>query len=471
MKITLLGAAGEVTGSGYLVETSKARVLVDLGMFQGGGRGERTRKNAVIDPIEPAKLDAVVLTHAHLDHVGRMPLLIPAGYKGSIYTTPATIDLAELILRDSAHIQESDAFRENKYRDRSGHNEPDAVPLYTTEHVEKLLPMFAPLPLDQWKAIAPGISVRLYEAGHILGSASVEMRVHAAGEQEKIIVFSGDIGPAGVPILRDPNPPKHADLVFVESTYGDRDHRPLDQTVAEFRRVITEASWNKSRVLMPAFAVGRTQLILHYLGEIYADARTPRIPVLVDSPMASKASQLYCKHAASLDDDGPALCSIGKPFGDLSFARAVESAAESKALNESWDPAIIVAASGMCDGGRILHHLKHNLWRKGVTFLATGYMPEGSLGRRILDGAPTVRIMGQTVAVRAKIATLGGFSAHTGQSGLMAWLGAMAGDASSKPRVVLVHGEDRQRGQFAAKIRDRFGIEASSPLRFDVVEI
>ncbi len=469
MKITLLGAAGEVTGSSYLVEVGSSRLLVDMGMFQGGGvpgGPDNDTKNHDIGPIDPSRLDAVVLTHAHLDHCGRLPLLPSRGFRGPIYATPPSIDLTELILRDSAHIQESDAERENRYRQRA--DEPASVPLYTTKDVEHVLGLFKPLPLLEAREIVPGVTIRFYEAGHILGSASVEMTVKEPGGQVKTVVFSGDIGPAHMPILQDPDPPSHADLVFLESTYGDRNHRPIEQTVEEFKSIITDASWNKARVLLPAFAVGRTQLLLHYIGEIYKSDRIPKLPVLIDSPMATRASKLYCKHAETLDESGPQMCSIGKPFGDLAFARAVESAAESKSLNDSWEPLVIIAASGMCDGGRIMHHLKHNLWRKGVHFVATGFMPAGSLGRRIIDGASTVRIMGQTVAVRAKVHTLGGFSAHTGQSGLLDWLSPMA---AGKPRVVLTHGEDRQRGVLAGQINGRWGIQAALPKRFDAIEV
>ncbi|MGQ0628375.1 MAG: MBL fold metallo-hydrolase RNA specificity domain-containing protein [Phycisphaerales bacterium] len=466
MKITLLGAAGEVTGSGYLVETASARVLIDLGMFQGGGHGNNDLKNHDLGPLEPARLDAVVLTHAHLDHCGRLPLLPSRGCKAHIHCTPPTIDLAQLILRDSAHIQEADAERDNRYRTRAG--DPPAVPLYTKADVEALLPAFRPLELLTSKEIAPGITLRFYEAGHILGSASVELKITEPGHQPKTVVFSGDVGPDNIPIVRDPDPPPAADLLFLESTYGDRNHRPLAETVDEFKRIIADASWNKARVLIPAFAVGRTQLILHYIGELYAGDRTPKLPVLVDSPMAAAASKLYCKHAETLDEAGPALCSIGRPFGNLAFARAVESAAESRALNDSWEPLVIVAASGMCDGGRILHHLKHNLWRKGVHMVAIGYMPEGSLGRRLIDGAESVRIMGQNIAVRAKVHTLGGFSAHTGQSGLLRWAQSMA---ESRARIVLTHGEDRQRETLANRLKDTHRASVARPSRYEVITL
>jgi metallo-beta-lactamase family protein len=466
MRIHLCGASGEVTGSAYLVETGKARVLVDLGMFQGGRDADA--KNNALGHIDPNRLDAVVLTHAHLDHCGRLPLLpkrAKPGFSARIHATPATIDLTELILRDSAHIQEADAARENRFRQREGG--PEVTPLYTLADAEAVLARFAPLPLGEDREIAPGVSVRLTEAGHILGSASVVMTVRD-GPATKTVVFSGDVGPCGVPITRDPVPPEQADLLFLESTYGDRDHRPLADTIAQFDRILGAAAWEKGRVLLPAFAVGRSQLLLHFIAELYGRGRVPRLPVYVDSPMANRASALYCKHSDVLDAAGPALCTIGSPMGAMSFAHALTTSTESRALNESWEPAVVIAASGMCDAGRILHHLKHNLWRKGVSVVMTGYQSEGSLGRRLIDGAPKVRILGQEVAVRAKVHTLGGFSAHAGQTGLIAWAAAMA---AHKPRVVLTHGEDRGRAGLAAKLKERFGLIAELPGRGAVIDL
>lgn len=461
MRITFLGAAGEVTGSGYLVETDKSRVLVDFGMFQG--RGASDEKNGDLGPVVPSRLDAVVLTHAHLDHVGRVPLLRGLGCR--VHATHATCDLARLIMEDSAGIQEGDARRENRYRERTG--EPPVEPLYTKEDVAKVVPAFKGMGYNEWVDVATGVRVRMQDAGHILGSASVEMKVTETGN-EKTVMFSGDIGNRDMPILHDPVPCPQADLVIMESTYGDRNHRPADETLAELKQILKTAAWEKQKVLCPAFAIGRVQLLLHVLAEISRDGTTPEVPIYLDSPLAIRTTEVYSRYADLFDDHSRDLAKSGQARRDLRNVHPLLSPAQSRELNHVWDACVIIAGSGMCDGGRILHHLRHNLWRHGVQVILTSFMGEGTLGRRLVDGAPKVRIFREDVLVRAKVHTLGGLSAHAGQNGLLKWLG---GAVEAKPRVVLVHGEDRQRAALAAVLDTKFALKATLPKRYDTIEL
>ncbi|MBL9141859.1 MAG: MBL fold metallo-hydrolase, partial [Phycisphaerae bacterium] len=439
----------------------KARVLVDFGMFQG--RGASDEKNGDLGPVVPARLDAVVLTHAHLDHVGRVPLL--KGLGCAIHATHATCDLARLIMEDSAGIQEGDARRENRYRERTG--EPPVEPLYTKEDVAKVVPAMKGMGYDEWVDVAPGIRVRMQDAGHILGSASVEMRVQEEGA-EKTIVFSGDVGNRDMPILHDPVPCPSADLVIMESTYGDRNHRNAAETLAELKEILKAAAWDKQKVLCPAFAIGRAQLLLHVLAEITRDGTTPEVPIYLDSPLAIRTTEVYERYASQFDDHSRALAESGQAKRDLRNVHALLSSAQSRELNQMWDACVIIAGSGMCDGGRILHHLRHNVWRRGVHIILTSFMGEGTLGRRLVDGANTVRIFREDVAVRAKVHTVGGLSAHAGQSGLLKWLEHAA---ESKPRLVLVHGEDRQRAALAGVIQARHAIRPVLPKRYDTIDV
>jgi metallo-beta-lactamase family protein len=457
MQITLCGAAGEVTGSGYLIETGDARVLVDFGMFQGIGASYA--KNKSLEPVAPARLDAIVLSHAHLDHCGRLPLLFKEGYTGSIHATEASTQMAELMLRDAAQLEQSEVARRNRKLQRQGRQLQE--PLYVPADVDPVLSSFRSLPYGEARAIAPGVRVRFQDAGHMLGSASVELQVDGSAGEPRTLIFSGDLGPRGRPLLRDPVPFERGDLVFLESTYGDRDHRPLDATVEEFRRLIQEAITASQRVLIPAFAVGRTQLVLYYLAELARDGLLGDVPVYLDSPMAIKATELYRTNVDLLDEElmgGLRTRSAVQQM--LTRVKPLLTSEESRSLNESWDPAIIIAGSGMCDGGRIQHHLKHNLWRKGVVVMIMGYQGAGTLGRQLVDGAREVRIHGSRVVVRAKIATLGGFSGHADQSELLDWLAPLAG---SRPRVILTHGEDKARSILRQVIRARFGIDAQCP--------
>lgn len=463
VKVTLLGAAGEVTGSCYLVETSSARILIDCGMFQGSRKIERL--NHIPRLLAVQDIDAVVLTHAHLDHSGRLPLLVKSGYRGPIFATDGTIDIVKLILEDAAKIQCQDAEHETRIRKRAGLSK--AEPLFTPRDVERVCAQMRSIQYDSWHDLTDGITVKLVEAGHILGSSSVLLRV-TDKDLSQTIVFSGDLGAWGSPIVRDPACIDTADTVFIESTYGDRDHRPLDETVAEFEELITTAVKRKGKILIPTFAVGRTQQILYHLAAMFREHKVKRFPIYLDSPMAIAATQLYTKHQELMDEEAVSLHSSGQLKSDLTSVIPCPTADQSRALNTVTGPCIILAGAGMCNAGRILHHLRHNLSKPETVVMIVGYQTRGSFGRFLVDGATSAKIFGETVPVRAKICTLGGFSAHAGQTDLLRWLSPMA---KNNPRVIITHGEEHQRHQLAYKIRELYDINAEMPKMFETLSL
>jgi metallo-beta-lactamase family protein len=464
MKITVRGAGGgEVTGSAYLVQTRDAKVLVDCGLFQGTRKVENYNRMPKKGDFE--KLDSVVLTHAHLDHTGRLPLLTRAGYAGPIYATPATIDFADLILNDSAHLQQSDVERENRRRRRTG--QPLLDPLYEQRDVERLRPLYKKLAYDKPTPLAPGISVRAVEAGHMLGSVSLELKVEDGGKK-KVVIFSGDLGPRGAPLHRDYVPFEKADVVFMESTYGDRDHRSLKETAVETRKVVKQAVNAGAKILVPTFAVGRTQLLLYLLAGAFQRGTLPPFPIYIDSPMAIQATKLYAKHVELFDDEALAMQQSGELREQLDTAKFCPTANDSRALNDVQGPCLIMAGAGMCTGGRILHHFRHNLARPGTTVLFVGYQGHGSLGRMIVDGKPTVTIFGEKIPVRASVHTFGGLSGHAGQTDLLRWLDSFA---ASGPRVFLTHGEERGRKPLGKLIKDRHQLRVDYPGLNDTIEI
>ncbi len=464
MKITFLGAAGVVTGSCYLVETAQTKIMVDCGMFQGPASLEA--RNRATPSANLDDLQAVLLTHAHLDHSGRLPLLVRyRDFSGPVYATEATIEMAELILQDSARINASDTERENRKRQRAGQELLE--PLYEPQDADKILSLMQAVPYDETFAVAPGIKARMVEAGHMLGSASIQLIVEESGRR-KVVLFSGDLGPHNLPILRTAEPLEDADLVIMESTYGDRDHQPLEETLAEGERIVMEASRRGGKILVPSFAIGRTQQLIYHMAALFTSGRIEPFPIYVDSPMAIKASEIYIDNVGLFDEEATRRLESGRLARGLKHVVPTPSVAESKAINKADNPCMVISSSGMCNGGRIVHHLRHNLWRPETTVVLVGYQAEGTLGRRLADGADTVRIWGDAIKVNATVYQMGGLSAHAGQSDLLAWFDVVA---ASRPRVVLTHGEKRQRKALARLIEERYGLTAKLPFQGNYVEI
>ena len=467
MKLTFLGAAREVTGSCYLMEADGVRFLVDCGMFQGGR--ETRAKNQRAFPFDPRSIDFVILTHAHIDHSGLLPRLVALGFKGTIHTTRATCDLLAVMLPDSAHIQEKEAeyanlnrFRKDMARREAARGLPprDTAPLYTVAQAQASLKRLNPVDYDLEIAPHPQVRCIFRDAGHILGSAIVEVWVDDGGLRRKI-VFSGDLGQPARPLLRDPTPIHDADYLVVESTYGDRDHKSMEATQDELVEAINDTLERKGgNVIIPAFAVGRTQDMLYLLADLTRQARIPRLSVFVDSPMATAATEITYRHMELLDAETHAL--MGKHGGAAHFRKLdfVEDVEESKALDRISGGAVIISASGMCEAGRIKFHLRANLPRRESSILITGFQAAGTFGRRLVDGAKRVRLLGEDIAVRADLYTLGGLSAHADRSALLAWLGHFR----SKPRqVFVVHGEDTVATGFAADLQAQLGWNATAP--------
>jgi metallo-beta-lactamase family protein len=429
--LTFLGATGQVTGSCYLIESHRKRILMDCGLFQG--YKETEKQNAADFPFNPAKIDAVILSHAHLDHCGRLPKLLKDGFKGKVYLTEASFPLLELLLKDAVHLQLRDLEWENKRRERAGKKLLE--PLYELEHVEALLKLRQAVAYDEEVEIAKNISVSFHEAGHILGSSIVRLRV-----DDKTIVFSGDLGNPESPLLRDPAVLTEADVLLMESTYGDRDHKPLLSTLDELRSTLQEAAHTGGNVIMPAFAVGRTQDLIYWLGKLQRQGALPQKQIYLDSPMAITASEIYADHTDLFNIDDPEFTKI-VPQGWQAWLHGLiysETAEDSMAVNRIVGGVIIIAGSGMCNGGRIRHHLKYNLWRHNAHIVITGFQAEGTLGRAIVEGKKKyLKILGNEVAVVAKVHTLGALSAHADQSQLLKW----ASHFKTKPRLYLIHGE------------------------------
>ena len=435
--LTFLGATDGVTGSLYLLEVGQAKILLECGLIQG--RHEEEQKNMEPFPFDPQSIDAAVLSHGHLDHSGRLPKLVNDGYSGPIYMTSPTYELLEILLKDSAFLSMRDAEWENKRRRRAGKEEIE--PLYTIEDVERTLQQCNGLAYAETVEIIDGVKVRFLDAGHILGSAIVELLINEGGKTRKLM-FSGDLGNSCAAILRDPVQPEKADMLLMESTYGDRNHRPMEETLDEFRDIIREASESGGNILIPAFAVGRTQEVIFHLGEFYQEGILNHQAVYLDSPMAIATTEVYHRYQDIFNyEDRSAIrqAKSGSLHTYLPMLRYSRTTEESMAINRITDGAIIIAGSGMCTGGRIKHHLKHNLWRRNAHVIIVGYQAIGTPGRALVDGAKRLRVVGEDVAVNASIHTLGGFSAHAGQQQLLDWIGAFH---KPKPHTYLIHGED-----------------------------
>lgn len=459
MQLTFCGAARQVTGSCFLFETESSRFLIDCGMFQGN---QATRaKNLAAFAFDPRRLDFVILTHAHIDHSGLLPRLHAKGFGGPIYTTDATGDLLSVLLPDSAYLQQAEA-------ERAARHGREFVAAYSVEDARAVLIQVKPVEYERSFEPSPGVRAQLQDAGHILGSAIVELWLTERGRTRKVVV-SGDLGQPGRPIVRDPTFISDADVLLLESTYGDRDHKPLpetlDELVASLNRALDE---RRGVVLVPAFAVGRTQEFLYYLNQLSRESRITGPHVFVDSPMATEVTAITARHFELFDEEARRLAHDPPQTRSALRVTYTASVQESMALNRIAGGAIIVAASGMCDGGRIRHHLKHHLPNPRTTVLIIGFQAVGTLGRRLVDRAPVVRIFGEEIPVRAEIATLGGFSAHADQSALLEWLRHFR---TPPEHLFLVHGEAEIAAALGAQIEKTLHWRSRIPAHGETVTL
>ena len=455
MRISFLGAAKTVTGSCFYIETDTCSFLVDCGMFQGSNADEARNHDPF--PFNPADLDFVILTHAHVDHSGRLPKLYVDGFKGPIYATKATAELCAIMLPDSGHIQEFENEWVNRKRARAGL--PPVRPLYTVQDATDCIRLFKSVRYYEEVRISDSIRMKFNDAGHLLGSSIVELWVRENGREIKL-VFSGDLGNRNMPILRDPDIIESADYVFIESTYGNRDHIRSENKIDKFIEIIRSTKEKGGNVIIPSFAVGRTQEIIYELFRQHEKNDKElnellKIPVYVDSPLAVSATEVFRNNLDCFDEEAREYIRNGDNPLDFPSLRFTRSADESRALNESTESLIIISASGMCEAGRIKHHLKHNLWRKESSIVFVGYQAAGTLGRRILDGAKKVRIFGEEINVDARVEMLEGLSGHADRTGLMNWLKSFR----KKPKhIFVVHGEDDAVREFGDLIYKELGI-------------
>jgi metallo-beta-lactamase family protein len=467
MKISFHGAAQTVTGTQHLVQVNGYQVLLDCGLYQGK-RAEAFQRNREFW-FNPAKLDAVVLSHAHIDHIGNLPNLVKSGFHGPIYATPATCHLANILLLDSAHIQEVDAGNINYKNARRGL--PAVEPLYTLEDAAQVAQYFQTVAYDQTVEILSGVALWLADAGHILGSAAVVLDIEeskAAGRRR--LWFSGDIGRRGLPLIRDPILPQKADILLMECTYGDKSHESPQLAYDELREVVTRTLKRKGKVIIPAFAVGRTQDLVYNLHQMMDGNQVPRVPVIVDSPLATNASDIFRAHPECFDEETRQFINQDRHrsvlgFDMLTYTRSVE---ESKALNERKDPMIIISAAGMCENGRIRHHLKYNIENPLNTILIVSWQAPDTLGRRIAEREKRVHILGDDYQVKAEVATIGGLSAHAGQNFLLEYVEATRGTLQ---QIFLVHGEPKKAQVFMDKLAEAGMSKVSYPEMHSTVDI
>src|SRR4030043_253229 len=424
-------------------------------MFQGGK--ELEDRNWKIQPYQAKNLSFILLTHAHIDHSGLIPKLVNEGFRGKVICTKATLDLCDVMLRDSGHIQEMEAEWQNRKGKRAGKGE--AVPLYTMKDAEKCLRYFQSVNYDEILQRADGLKVRFRDAGHILGSAIIEIWVEERG-QEKKLILSGDLGNFDQPIIRDPSIVEEGDILWLESTYGDRLHKTREETVQELLKIVQEAMAHQAKVIIPAFAVERTQDIIYTLGQFIRQGSIPSIPIYIDSPLAISATEIFKRNPDCFDQETQDLLSGGENPLDIPGILYTQTAEESKAINEDPRPGIIISASGMCDAGRIKHHLKHHLWREESHIVIIGYQAEGTIGRRLVNGASTVRLFGEEIAVKAHIHTLGGFFAHVSQKGLLDWISLIR---QPQLEVCVNHGEEEVSTELSQLISERFHFKTTVP--------
>jgi metallo-beta-lactamase family protein len=457
IKLTFLGAAQSVTGSRYLLEANGSKILVDCGLCE-----ERECRNRDWDPfpVPPASIDAILLTHAHLDHTGLLPKLVREGFRGNIYCTDATADIAKVIILDSAKLQEEDAEFKRKRHEREGRKvaHPE-LPLYTQNDAKDVFPLFSPVEYKNKVNVAKGIEAVFYEAGHVLGSANIKITVREK-QDERSILFSGDVGTGGRPILRDPAAGLEADYVLVESTYGSRSTEPAEDVASQLADIINKTEKAGGNIVIPSFALERSQDVLFYINQLLLENRIPHLMVFLDSPMAVSITDIFEKHANLFDEEMAELVKHHKSpfhFIDLKLIRTID---ESKAINHIKGTAIIIAGSGMCNGGRIKHHLVTNITRPESTILFVGYQAIGTLGRQIVNGASRVRILGEYYPVRAKIIQLHGLSAHADRDQLLKWLTGL-----KKPprRLFIVHGEPESALSFADLVKEQTGWNVTVP--------
>ncbi|AAM71840.1 MAG TPA: MBL fold metallo-hydrolase [Chlorobaculum sp.] len=458
MEIEFYGATRRVTGSCHILRAAGYTVLLDCGLVQGSREVEALNREPF--PFEPSEIDAVVLSHGHIDHSGRLPLLVNRGFRGPIYTHHGTIELCEILLRDSATLSENDA------RFMRKHGQRDDEPLYTVDDAQRCVRQMEGVRYGERREVLPGIAVTLLDAGHILASAFVKLEI-TEGDATRTLVFSGDLGQYDSPILNNPDAIAYADVVLVESTYGDRLHRNFDSTVKEIGEIIETSRRDCGNILIPAFSIGRSQELLYLFGEHYREWELEQWQVFLDSPMAIEASRIYWLHEELWDAEARLFRRHMRgmpPVGNLHLTRRVE---ESMKINELREGAIIIAGSGMCNGGRIVHHLKRNIERPECHIIITGFQAEGTLGREIVEGRKEVRLHGRSYRVRAQLHTIGGLSAHGDRSDLLRWLKSREGS----PQVMIVHGEEGVKESFKGFLRDELSVEALIPKPGDRLDL
>jgi len=447
MKITFLGAAGEVTGSQHLIETDTKRILLDCGLFQG--RDSDTGPKNQKFHCDPRHIDCVVLSHAHIDHSGRLPALYRSGFRGPIYCTRATADIAGMMLRDSARIQEEDARYENKKREEG---EPEIQPLYDEEDAKKVAKAFEYVAIGEWQDLAEDMRLRFRHAGHILGSAICELDLLDDGEWKRI-VFTGDLGRRDKPLLQDPETVERCDVVITESTYGNRVHPNAGDVKAELQKVICDAAERGGKVIIPAFSLGRTQLIVYLLNELRNENSLCRVPVYIDSPLATRLTEIYRDHQDDMDDDVRATLKFDDDVFNFDGLTYIRSRDESMALNRAEGPFVVISASGMCEHGRVVHHIKHAVGNEQNTILIIGFQGRHTLGRQLVERRDTVRIFGRPYTRRCHVETISGLSAHGDAEDLRWWFQRLR-DAGGAGKAFIVHGEEGPAEALAELIAD-----------------